>query len=97
MNHHLLNALVELRLRRRTAGRAARCSIHFLVERRFVEALGRWRHVKSRVLGEEAVGLEVNTDALNRHHGEILNARVVGETKGCDGILACNLEIGSSV
>lgn len=46
-----------------------------------VEGLRGLRHIQRRVLGEEAIRLEHNTDTLHGHDGEILNAGVMRETE----------------
>lgn len=84
----LVNALVQLGLgaSRRSSGTTS-SRLLLGMEGRLVEQLGGLRNVKSRVLVEEAIGLQHDADALHRHDGEVLNARVVGKTEGCRGLL----------
>ena len=84
----LVNALVQLGLgASRRSSRTTGSRLLLRVERRFIEQLRGLRDVKSRVLGEEAIRLQHDADALHRHNGEVLNAGIVGKTEGCRGSL----------
>ena len=76
----LVNSLVELGLA--AAGRAARRSGgRFSMKRGFVEGLGGWRYIQGRVLGKEAVRAEHDADALHGHDREVLDTRIMSQTK----------------
>lgn len=58
------------------------------MQNRLVDRLVGGRYVKRRVLGKEPIRSQREADFLNRHDGEILHAGVVGETEGCEIMLA---------
>lgn len=72
------SSVLQLQLVSILRSRAAR---GFWVLGRSVEGLGGLRNIECRVLREETIGLEHDTNAFHRHNREVLNARVVGETE----------------
>lgn len=73
-----VNVFLQLRLTRSRSSRGSAASTGGIrVERGLVKGLSRLRDIQRRILGEEPIGFQHNTDTLHRHDGEVFDAGVV--------------------